>query len=115
VNAELSDFFKAPEGTDRGRLNEPAKKDASLVDGYCSRCDQMVLPLGVIYPDDHPEASPDGVGVVSEWECPRCRRREGRWTGSVLTDGSSEPLNGEEDESKIVHEQLRFELGSQPR
>jgi hypothetical protein len=71
------------------------------------------MATGVVYPDDHPEA-PKG-GVVSEWECPRCGRREGRWTGSVLTGGGTEPLNGEEDESKIAEEQLRFPIGSQPR
>lgn len=114
MNAELSDFFQTEAGQ-RGRLGEPAKKDAGLADGYCGRCDRTVMPIGVIYPDDHPEAAKDGVGVVSEWGCPRCRRREGRWTGSVLTDGSSEPLNGEEDESKIAAEQARFPVESQPR
>lgn len=115
MNAELSDFFSAPEGTDRGRLGEPAKKDAGLADGYCSRCDKTVMPIGVCYSDDHPEAAKDGVSVVSEWNCPRCGRREGRWSGRVLTSGSSEPLNGEEDESRIAAEQARFPIGSQPR
>lgn len=96
------------------RRYEPAKKDAGLADGYCARCDQTVMAIGVIYPDDHPEAAED-AGVVSEWECPRCGRREGRWTGSVLTGGASEPLNGEEDESKIDEEQARFNPGTQPR
>lgn len=111
MNADLSDFFKSDDPSRSARLNEPAKKDANLTDGYCSRCDQMVMPLGVIYPDDHPEHH----NGVSEWECPWCRRREGRWTGSVLTGGSSEPLHGEEDESKIAEEQMRFPIGSQPR
>lgn len=96
------------------RLGEPAKKDANLEDGYCRRCDCVVMAIGVVYPDDHPEAAKD-AGVVSEWECPRCGRREGRWSGRVLTGGSSEPLNGEEDESKIATEQARFQPGSQPR
>jgi hypothetical protein len=115
LNAELADFFKAPEGADRGRLHEPAKKDAGLSDGYCARCDRTVMPTGVIYEADHPEASPDGVGVVSEWECPRCGRREGRWTGSVLTGGASEPFEGVEDDDKIAECQRRFPTGSQPR
>lgn len=114
MNAELADFFKNTTG-DGGRLHEPAKKDAGLAEGYCGRCDVTVIAIGVVYPDSHPEASPDGVGVVSEWECPRCHRREGRWTAAVLTDGSSEPFNGEEDESKIAEEQARFPVGSQPR
>lgn len=114
MNAELADFFKNT-GGDGGRLGEPAKKDAGLADGYCRRCDRVVMPEGVCYPLDHPEARDDGVFEVSEWKCPRCGRREGRWTGSVLTGGASEPLNGEEDESKIAECQSRFAVGSQPR
>jgi hypothetical protein len=113
VNAELSDFFSALEGGDKGRLNEPAKADAKLADGYCARCDKTVMPLGVIYPTDHPEAA--DPGVVSEWQCLECGRREGRWSGRVLTGGSSEPLLGEEDEARIAAEQARFPIGSQPR
>lgn len=114
MNAELADFFRNT-GGEGGRLNEPAKKDAKLADGYCARCDRTVLATGVIYEDDHPEAAPGDVGQVSEWECPRCGRREGRWTGSVLTMGASEPFNGVEDDAKIADEQSRFPVGSQPR
>lgn len=96
------------------RLGEPAKKDAKLEAGYCRRCDRVVVVIGVVYPDDHPEAN-EGAGVVSEWECPRCGRREGRWTGAVLTGGATEPLFGEEHESKIADEQARYPVGSQPR
>lgn len=102
-------------GTRQERKHEPAKKDAGLVDGYCGRCDVAVMAICVIYPDDHPESAAPNVAVVSEFECPRCGRREGRWTGSVLTGGASEPLNGDEDESKIAAEQARFPVGSQPR
>jgi hypothetical protein len=112
VNAELGDFFK-PQAP--ARQHEPAKKDAGLADGYCCRCDVTVIALGVCYSDDHPEAAKDGVSVVSEWNCPRCGRREGRWSGRVLTGGASEPLEGTEDESKIAAEQARFPVGSQPR
>lgn len=91
--------------------HEPAKKGAGLVDGYCARCDAAVLAIGEIYADDHPEHH-DGV---SEWRCPRCGRREGRWSGRILTGGSSEPLLGEEDEARIAAEQARFPIGSQPR
>jgi hypothetical protein len=113
MTAELADFFRNT--GDGGRLGEPAKRDAGLADGYCRRCDRTVLPIGVCYEGDHPEAAQDGVSVVSEWTCPRCGRREGRWTGAVLTGGASEPLNGEEDESKIAVEQALFPGGSQPR
>lgn len=112
---DLAAFFQSDTPDGGGRLNEPAKKDAGLADGYCARCDRTVLAIGVVYEDDHPEASKDGVCVVSEWNCPRCARREGRWTGRVLTGGASEPLNGEENEAKIADEQARFPSGSQPR
>lgn len=93
------------------RLNEPGKKDAGLADGYCERCDQTVMVIGIQYDYDHPEHY-DGV---SEWRCPRCGRREGRWTGTVLTGGASEPRFGEERDATIHAEQLRFPIGSQPR
>lgn len=97
------------------RKHEPAKRDAGLADGYCARCDRTVIATGVCYHEDHPESRDDGVAEVNEWECPRCGRREGRWTGAVLTGGASEPLNGVEDDSKIAEEQSRFPVGSQPR
>lgn len=111
MNAELSDFFRVPKGADSGRLGEPAKADAGLVDGYCARCDRTVPAIGVIYADEHPEHH-DGV---SEWECPRCQRREGRWTGKVLTGDSSEPRQGEETHESIKAEEATKPLYSQPR
>lgn len=83
--------------------HEPAKKDAGLADGYCRRCDRTVMPIGVEYEYGHPERY-DGV---SEWRCPRCERREGRWTGKVLTDGASEPRLGEERDEVIAEEDYR--------
>lgn len=82
-----------------------------LVEGYCQRCDKFVTAFAIEYPHDHPEHY-DGV---SEYQCPRCGRREGRWTEAVLTGGSSEPRLGEEKDHKIAEEQSRFPLGSQPR
>lgn len=96
---------------DDTRLHEPAKKDAGLADGYCSRCDWTVMPFAVEYSHDSPEHY-DGI---SEYQCPRCGLREGRWTGKVLTGGASEPRLGEEREEKIAQEQARFPEGSQPR
>ena len=93
------------------RLNEPAKKGAGLADGYCARCDATVMVAGVEYAYDHPEHY-DGV---SEWCCLKCGRREGRWTGVVLTGGASEPRYGEEREETIRDEQDRFPTGTQPR
>lgn len=95
----------------RGNKHEPAKKDAGLADGYCSRCDKNVMALSCQYDHDHPEHW-DGA---SEFSCPRCGRREGRWTGRVLTGGASEPRFGVEREETIRDEQARFRIGSQPR
>lgn len=112
---DLNTFFQSETPAPGDRLNEPVKEGAKLVDGYCRLCDRTVMAIGVIYEDDHPEAAPANVAVVSEFECPRCGRREGRWTGSVLTMGASEPFEGKEDDSKIADEQSRFPVGSQPR
>lgn len=39
--------------------------------------------------------SPEHYDGVSEWKCPHCRTREGRWTHKVLKDGEVEPRYGE--------------------
>ncbi len=83
--------------------HEPAKADASLVDGYCRSCDKTVMPVGMQYSYDHPEHY-DGV---SEWQCLHCGRREGRWTGAVLTAGATEPRHGEERDEVIAEEDYR--------
>lgn len=36
---------------------------------------------------------------ISEFQCPDCGRREGRWTGRVLEDGESEPPFGKSSEA----------------
>lgn len=85
--------------------HEPAKKDAGLADGYCRRCDRNDFGRvgGVQYDYDHPEHH-DGV---SEWVCLTCGRREGRWTGAVLTNGASEPRYGVERDEVIAAENYR--------
>lgn len=92
-----------PDGECVCALGEPAKKDAGLADGYCGSCARVVMPIGVEYSCDHPEHY-DGV---SEWRCPRCSRREGRWTGAVLTLGATEPRLGAEREEAIAEEDYR--------
>lgn len=87
-------------GETADRLNEPAKKDAKLVDGYCAGCEHTVMALAHQYGYDHPEHY-DGT---SEYQCPRCGRREGRWTGAVLTLGGTEPRFGEERDEVIADE-----------
>ena len=93
-----------------------------LGDDYCASCNKTLRyttedgreysrVIGVEYVHDHPEHF-DGV---SEWRCPDCGRREGRFTGSILTGGASEPRDGVEDDTKIAAAQARFPVGSQPR
>jgi hypothetical protein len=40
--------------------------------------------------------SPERYDGVSEWRCPDCGYREGRWTGKPLADGETEPRFGGE-------------------
>ena len=46
--------------------------------------------VGVEYPYGHK----DRYDGVSEWRCPDCGTREGRWTGEVLTGDATEPRHG---------------------
>lgn len=84
-----------------------------LVDGYCGRCNKGVEGhIGTVqYSYDHPEHY-DGV---SEYRCMLCGRREGRWTGRILTGGASEPRFGVERDEVIDEEQSRKPLFTQPR
>lgn len=84
---------------------------SGLASGHCVDCDGDSIVTAVEYPFNHPEHY-DGI---SEYRCMRCGRREGRWTGARLTDGSSEPRYGVERESAIAEEQARFPEGTQPR
>ena len=57
----------------------------------CNDCGEYMC--GVQYrgtPEDH-----EGV---SEWQCPKCKRRVGRWTGNVLEQGECEPRYGRKKE-----------------
>jgi hypothetical protein len=38
--------------------------------------------------------SPHRYDGVSEWRCPDCGYREGRWSGKALAEGESEPRFG---------------------
>lgn len=38
--------------------------------------------------------SPNRYDGVSEWLCPECEVRVGRWTGKVLAEGEQEPRFG---------------------
>jgi len=106
--AGMVDRVKSP----AAQLGETADRlTKCLAEGFCKRCDQAVTAFAVEYPLDHPEHY-DGT---SEFQCGRCGRREGRWTGRVLTGGATEPRHGREREETIPEEQSRFMVGSQPR
>lgn len=57
---------------------------ANLKDGSGSRL------IGVEYA----YGSPERYDGVSEWRCPDCRSRFGRWTGDILEDFIAEPRFG---------------------
>lgn len=54
----------------------------------CPKCKTAMI--GVEYGYPHPEQY-DGI---SEWDCPECGLRLGRWTGRELIEGESEPRYG---------------------
>lgn len=68
-----------------------------LCDDYCAGCNETKRQQGA----DGREYSriigveyQGGYDGVSEWRCPDCGRREGRWSGKVLQDGETEPRYG---------------------
>lgn len=75
----------------------PAGEPLYSIEDYIAVFDQLENPtthysrvIGVEYGYDSPERY-DGV---SEWRCPDCGRREGRWSGKVLQDDELEPRFG---------------------
>lgn len=69
-----------------------------LCDDYCAGCNATKRYVSDI---DGKEYSgiigveyQGGYDGVSEWRCPDCGRREGRWSGKVLEDGETEPRYG---------------------
>jgi hypothetical protein len=43
---------------------------------------------------EYANGSKDRYDGVSEWQCPHCGIRVGRWSGHVLADGETEPPFG---------------------
>ena len=68
----------------------------SLAAGHCGDCGASLAyeDCGKTYSRVIGVEYEGGYDGVSEWRCPDCGRREGRWTGNVLTDGDSEPRYG---------------------
>jgi hypothetical protein len=64
-----------------------------LCDDYCAGCNATLRYTGK---DDREYSRIIGVEYlggfdgVSEWVCPDCGRREGRWSGKVLAEGETE-------------------------
>lgn len=52
--------------------------------------DDQTKMIGIEYYLLHPEHY-DGI---SEWLCPKCQLRIGRWTGKRLAEGEDEPRHG---------------------
>lgn len=69
-------------------------KATRLEAGYCGGdCHAEVIAIPVTYEEDNPHFF---MGI-SEYKCPVCGRREGRWTRRVLEDGEFEPKFGERE------------------
>ena len=62
----------------------------------CPKCQAEMI--AVQYAWDEPEHY-DGV---SEWLCPACELRIGRWTGRELKEGEVEPRYGRERRSEVA-------------
>jgi len=62
----------------------------TLADNFCHGCNIPVNAIGAEYA----YGSPERYDGISEYQCPECGRREGRWTGNVLQDGEAEPRFG---------------------
>lgn len=65
-------------------LDTPPEKVSEVAPAHYSRL------IGVEYA----YGSPNRYDGVSEWLCPDCGYREGRWTGRELAEGESEPRFG---------------------
>lgn len=72
-----------------------------LANNHCKGCgaDLIYERGGTTYSRvigvEYPYGSPERYDGVSEWQCPDCGRREGRWTGKVLEDGEIEKRFGD--------------------
>lgn len=68
-----------------------------LCDDYCTGCNETKRYTA---DDGHEYSRVIGIeyeGVydgISEWRCPDCGRREGRWSGNILQGGETEPRYG---------------------
>ena len=82
---------KIPEDTLHCYNHGPNGEFLATIEDYRAVADQIEDPTthfsrvsGVEYQG--------GFDGVSEWVCPDCGRREGRWSGRVLADGETEAV-----------------------
>jgi ssDNA-binding Zn-finger/Zn-ribbon topoisomerase 1 len=76
-----------------GTLIHSAEEYAKVRDQIENETTHFSEVIGVEYT----YTSPEHYDGVSEWLCPNCGRREGRWTGKVLADGEFEKRFGDID------------------
>jgi hypothetical protein len=69
-----------------GEMLHSAEEYAAVEDQLENPTTHFSNVIGVEYSYECPQHW-DGV---SEWRCPSCGRREGRWSGKVLADGEEE-------------------------
>jgi hypothetical protein len=84
--SSLHNYNRGPDG----ELILSAKEYAKVRDRIENETTHFSQVIGVEY--DY--TSPERYDGVSEWRCPRCGRREGRWTGKVLAEGEFEKRFG---------------------
>lgn len=69
-----------------------------LVDSSdCPHCGANLLGPGgtsLLIGVEYAYGSPERYDGVSEWMCPNCKTREGRWTDAVLDENEVEPRHG---------------------
>jgi hypothetical protein len=75
------------------------RQDECLGCGSCVACEKEIDPRRIIGVE-YAHGSENRYDGVSEWICPECGRREGRWTGRVLRDGESEPPHGKQRQNR---------------
>jgi hypothetical protein len=65
-----------------------------LDEDYCQSCEKLLTYEGQTFSRVIGVEYQGGYDGVSEWLCPDCGRREGRWTGKVLADDETEQAYG---------------------
>ena len=59
------------------------------IEMQCPQCGRQLVGV------EYHVSDPDHYDGVSEWWCPNCGYRRGRWSGILLGEGETEPRYGE--------------------